>query len=110
MTPPPSFATGLPSIAGPFSLRGAAELEPYSAISQRDWGVQTVRGGVDLRKLCFLPRSVEVLEIWNDLRTGDGALSSPRVELAQYTTPTASQRPAGAGLGFPHRAGRYQPW
>ena len=43
-----------------------------------------MRGNVDPRKLGFLRRLVKVLEVCNDLWTGDGTLSSPRVELAHY--------------------------
>ena len=56
-----------------------------SAISQRDWGFLIVQGGVDPRKLGLLPRSMEVLEMWNDLWTGDGTLYPPEVGLAQHT-------------------------
>ena len=79
-----------------------------SAISQRDWGFLTVQGDVGPRKLGLLPRLMEVLERWNDLWTGDGTLHPPEVELAQHMNHGESEnRPAG--LGFPHRAGRYQP-
>ena len=40
------------------------------------WGFLTVRGGVDPRKLGFLPRLVVVLEIWNDFVTGEGTQTS----------------------------------
>ena len=79
-----------------------------SAISQRDWGFLTVQGGVDPRKLGLLPPLMEVLEIWNDLWTGDGTLNPPEVEVAQHTNHGQSEnRPVG--LGFPQRAERYQP-
>ena len=51
----------------------------------------TVRGRVDPRKLYFLPRLVELLETWSDRWTGHGTLSSSRVELAQYKTPSQSE-------------------
>ena len=77
-----------------------------SAISQRDWGFPTVQGGVDPRNRNLLPRLMLVLEIWNDLSTGDGTLYPPEVELAQHANHSRSEnRPVG--LGFPHRAGRY---
>ena len=34
-----------------------------------------VSGGDDPRGIGFIPRFVERLEVWNDLRTGDGTLS-----------------------------------
>ena len=79
-----------------------------SAISQRDWGFLTVQGGVDPRNLGLLPRLMEVLEMWNDLWTGDGTLYPREVELAQHTNHDQSEN-RSVGLGFPHRAGRYQP-
>ena len=78
------------------------------AISHWDWGFLTVQGGVDPRKLGLLLRLVEVLEMWNDPWTGDGTLYPLEVELGQHTNHGRSEnRPVG--LGFPHRAGRYQP-
>ena len=61
-----------------------------SAISQRDWGLLAVQGGVDPRKFGLPPRLLGVLEMWNDLWTGDGTiyilpLYPPDVELAQHT-------------------------
>ena len=73
-----------------------------SAIDQRDWGFFTVQGGVDQRKLGLLPRLIEVLDMWNDLWTGEGTPNTPEVELAQYTNPGQLEN-RSMGLGFPHR-------
>ena len=70
---------------GLFPPRTALWSSNQSAISQRDWGFLTVQGGVDPRKLGLLPRLMGVLEIWNDLWTGDGTLYPSEVELAQHT-------------------------
>ena len=60
----------------------------------------TVRGGVDPRKLGFLPRLVEILEIWDDLWTGDGALSCQGgAGSTILIRTTANQRSAG-GVGI----------
>ena len=75
------------------------------AISQRDWGFLTMQGSVDPRK-GFLPRLVEMLDIWNDLGAGDGILSSRGGAGSTYEPETIRDRPVG--LGFHHRAGRYQ--
>ena len=78
-----------------------------SAISQRDWSFLTVRGGVDPRTLGFLPRLVKVLEIWNDFWTGHGTLPFRGGAGSKYELQPIRVQPVG--LGFPHRAGRYQP-
>ena len=96
-----------PPLMGLYRPRAALWSSNQSAITQQDWGSLTVRGGVDLRTLGFLPRLVEVLEIWNDLCTGDGTLSSRGGAGATYEPQPIRDRPVG--LGFPHRAGRYQP-
>ena len=67
---------------------GAVELEPISDFSQRDWGFDTVRGGVGPKEVGFLPRFVLILEINNYLRTGDGTLSSPGGADSVHTTPS----------------------
>ena len=68
-----------------------------------------MQGGVDPRKLGLLSRLTEVLEMWNDLWTGDGTLYPPEVELAQHANHGQSEsRPVG--LRFPHRARRYHVW
>ena len=80
-----------------------------SAISQRGSGFLTVQGGVDPRNLGLLSRLLKVLEMWNDLWTGDGTLYPPEVELAQHANHGQSEnRPVG--LGLPHRAGSYNVW
>ena len=71
-----------PPLVGLNPSRATLWSSNQSAISQRDWVFHTVRAGVDPIELGFLPRFVEVLEMWNDLWTGDGTLSS-QVELAQ---------------------------
>ena len=97
-----------PPLMGLYPARTVLWSSNQPAISQRDWGFLTVQGGVDPRQLGLLPRLMEVLEMWNDLWTGDGTLYPPEVELAQHTNHGQSEnRPVG--LGFPHRAERYQP-
>ena len=97
-----------PPSMGLYPHRTALWSSNQPAISQRDQGFLTVQGGVDLRKLGLLPRLMDILEMWNDLWTGDGTLYLPEVELAQHTNHGQSEnRPLG--LRFPHRAGRYQP-
>ena len=49
-----------PLLMGLYPRRTVLWSSNQSAISQRDWGFLTVRGGVDPRKLGFLPRLVEV--------------------------------------------------
>ena len=98
-----------PPLMGLYPPRTALWSSNHSAITQRDWGFLTVQGGVDPRKLGLLPRLMEVLEMWNDLWTGDGALYPREVELVQHANHGQSEnRPVG--LGFPHRAGRYHVW
>ena len=62
------------------------------------WGFHTVRGGIDPGDHRFRPRSVTSIDVWKDLWSGDGILSSPSG--AGSTNPL---------LGFPHRGGRYRP-
>ena len=98
-----------PPLMGLYPPTTALWSSNQSAIGQRDWGFLTVQGGVDPRKLGLLPRLLKVLEMWNDLWTGDGTLYPPEVELAQHANHGQSEsRPVG--LGFPHRAGRYHVW
>ena len=73
-----------PPLMGLYPPRTALWSSNQPAISQRDWGLLTVQGGVDPRKLRLLPRLMEVLEMWNDLWTGDGILYPPEVELTQH--------------------------
>ena len=96
-----------PPLKGLYPPRIALWNSNQSAISQRDWGFLTVWGGVDPRKLGFLPRLVVVLEIWSDLWTGDGTLPSRDGAGSTYEPQPIRDRPVG--LGFPHRAGRCQP-
>ena len=66
------------------------------------------RGGPCRReKARFFSRLVEGLEIWNDLWTEDGTLSSRRGAGSTYKAQPIRGRPVG--LGFLHRAGRNQP-
>ena len=93
---------------GLYPPRTALWSSNQSAISQRGWGFLAVQGGVDPRKLGLLPRLIKILEMWNDLWTGDGTLYPPEVELVRHTNHgQPDNRPVG--WGFPHRAGRYQP-
>ena len=73
-----------------------------STTSQRDWGLLTVRGGDDRRKLGFLPR------IWPKIQR-QGTTSGPgmgpyppEVKLAQNVRTPANQRSAGmVGISIP---------
>ena len=67
-----------PLLMGLYPPRTALWSSNQPAISQRDWGFLAAQGGVDPRKLGFLPQLMEVLEMWNDLWTGDGTLIPPR--------------------------------
>ena len=69
-----------PPFTGLYPPRTALGSLNQSTISQRDWGFLTVQGGVDPKKLGLLLRLMEVLEMWNDLWTGDGTLYPPEVE------------------------------
>ena len=97
-----------PPLMSFYPRRTALWSSNQSAISQRDRGFLTVQGGVDPRKLSLLPHVMEVLEMWNDVWTGDGTLYPPEVELAQNANHGQSENRL-MGLGFPHRAERYQP-
>ena len=72
-----------PPLMGLYSPRTALWSSNQSAINQLDCGFLTVQSGVDPRKLGLLPRLMKVLEMWNDLWTGDGPVY-PEVELAQH--------------------------
>ena len=100
-----------PPLMGLYLPRAALWSSNQSAMSQRDWDFLTVRGGIDPRKLGFLPRLMEVIEMWNDLWTGHGTLYPPEnlMELAQHTNHHGRSENRPVGLGFPHRTGRYQP-
>ena len=71
------------------------ELDPI-----RDRGFLTVQGGVDPRKLRLLPRLMEVLEMWDDLWTGDETLYHPEVELAQHANHGQSESQSAGGVGI----------
>ena len=96
-----------PPLMGLYPPRTALWSSNQSAISRRDCFFFTVQGGVDPRKLCLLPGLMDVLEMLNDLWTGEGTLHPPEVELAQHTNHGQSEN-RSVGLGFPHRAERYQ--
>ena len=104
----PRVGRNCPPLTGLYSPRTVLWISNQSAGSQPDKGFFAVQGGVDPRKLVFLRRLMESLDMWNDLWTGDGTPHPPEVELAQHTNHGQSyNRPVG--LEFPHRAERYQP-
>ena len=96
-----------PPLMGLYKSRTGLWSSNQSTISQRDWDFLIVRGGVNPRRLGFLPRLVETLNIWNDLLTGDGTQSSQGGAGSTYEPQPIRTRPVG--LGFPHRAGSHQP-
>ena len=49
-----------------------------SVIGWWDWDFHIVRGGVDPGNHRFRPQVVGVVEVWKDLGSGDGTLSSRR--------------------------------
>ena len=59
---------------GQLSPRAGSMSSDLSAISQWGWGVL---GGIELWGLRFRPRVVGVVEIWKDLRSRDGTISTP---------------------------------
>ena len=91
-----------------------------SATSQWGWVFHTVQGGIFPGGLRFRPRVVGVVEIWKDLLSRDGNLSSPGAAGSRpwpegqlsprvgFMCPNQiSNQPVG--LGFPHRAEQYRP-
>ena len=85
------------------------DLEPISDFSQRDWGFHTVRGGVDPTELDFLPRFVKVLDVWIDVWTGGGTISSPDgAGSIIYDPQPIRDRPVG-GVGNPTLRGGISP-
>ena len=52
------------------------ELEPISDYSQRSRGFHTVWGGDDRKEIGFIFRFVQLFDVYNDIWTGDGTLSS----------------------------------
>ena len=89
-----------PPFMGLYPPRTVLWSSNQSAISGRSWGFLTVQGGVDPRNLGLLPRSMEVLEMWNDLWTGDGTLYPPEVELAQHANHGQSESQSAGGVGI----------
>ena len=89
-----------PPLMDLYQPRTALWSSNQSAISQRDWGFLTLQGGVDPRKLRLLPRLMEVLEMWNDLWSGDGTLYPPEVELAQHANHGQSESQSAGGVGI----------
>ena len=89
-----------PPLMGLYPPRMALWSSIQSAISQRDRGFPTVQSGVDPRKLRLLPRLKEVLDMWNDLWTGDGTLYPPEVELAQHANHGQSESQSAGGVGI----------
>ena len=47
-----------------------------SAMSQSGWGFHTMRRGIHPGDHLFRPRCVEVEDVWNNVWSGDGTLSS----------------------------------
>ena len=70
----PRVRRKFPPLMGLYPPMTALWSSNQSAISQRDWGFLPVEDGVDPRKLGLLPWWMEVLEMWNDLWTGDGTI------------------------------------
>ena len=95
-----------PPLMGLYPPRTVLLSSNRSAISQRDWGFLTVQGRVDPRNLGLLSRSMEALEMWNDLWAGDWTLYFLEVELTQHANHGLFES-LPVGWGFPHRAGRY---
>ena len=89
-----------PPLMGLYPPRTALWSSNQSAISQRDWGFLTVQGGVDPTKLGLLPRLMEVLEMWNDLWTGDWTLYPPEVESWLNIRTMANQKIGRWGWDF----------
>ena len=80
-----------PPVMGLYPPRRALWSSNQSAISQRDCGFLTVRGGVDPRKLGFVPRLVEVLQRFGTTSGPGMGPYPPEVELAQHTNPIQSK-------------------
>ena len=95
-----------PPLMGLYPPSTALRSSHQSTISQRDWSFLAVGALSTGERSVVLPRLVEGLDISNDLWTGDGILSSSSG--AGPTHEPQSVRDQPVGLGFPHRAGRYQ--
>ena len=78
-----------------------------STIDRWGCGFHTLRGSFDLGDHRFRPQHVWVVKVWKYYLSGDGTLSSP--DVAGFALEPQSIKDGSAGLGFPHRAGRYQP-
>ena len=95
----PRVRRKFPPLMGLYPPRTALRSSNQLAISKRDWGFLTLQGGVDPRKVGLLPRSMEILEMWYDLWTGDGILYPPEVGLAQHKNNGQSEnRPVRLGF------------
>ena len=93
-----------PPVMALYPPRTALWTSNQSAISQRDWDYLTVQGGVDPKNLRLLPRLMDVLEMWNDLWTGDGTRYPLEVELASNATHGKSGSQSAVGVRI------YTPW
>ena len=90
--------------------RGAVALctiPSKSATGQWGWGFHTVWDSFDPGDHRSRPQVVGVVYVWRDFRSGDGNLSSPGGAGFTFEPQPIIDRPAR--LGFPHRAGRFQP-
>ena len=89
------------------SSGGAGSTKPnQSAISQRGWDLHAVRGGIDSGDLCFPLRLVRDVDVWQEVLSGDGTLSSP---VAVSATNTRQSAIGYWGWGFQHHAERHRP-
>ena len=51
---------------GALSPRADSMSFNQSATSRWGWGLHTLPGGIDPGDICFLPRVVEVVDVWRD--------------------------------------------
>ena len=62
-------------------LAVAASVLPNHEVAGDIWGFHTVRGRgrryINPGDVCFRPRVVGVVDVWNEFRPGDGTLPSP---------------------------------
>lgn len=77
-----------------------------SAVSQRGLGFYTVRGGMDSGDHPYRPGVLGVVNVWEDLRSGDINSSSPGGDGSTNLSQSVIEPHM---LGFPHHAERYQP-
>ena len=87
-----------PPLMGLHLPRTALWSSNQSETRQRDWSFLTVQDGVDPKKIRLLPRLMEVLEMWNDLWTGDGTLYPPEVKLAKHANHGQSRSQSVGGV------------